>query len=417
MPAVRLSLVALVCLSLAACQSSTPNPVAPGASSGGGPAANADGSTLKATIPVAVSPLGRAVVETLRPDLVFTNATARFGTATFTYRVELYRENVKLTEIVVAQAAGAQTTAPVPSDLEYETLYRWRVRPELNTAFGSWSLTADFLTMPRPRPAPGAGVTGPRAPDPPPGQRLPLPNMFSIVQRVANANPGALRNSCQDQGGSWEFMDLVVDEMRLVDSRFSYNAKRGNFNDPSQDVVFYHWGAGPSEGSTQGYVVDIMLGHCGPSPTPAWIDQTDITFRSNTTGGYMYPRPGRTVLAPDPNRPPLPDRSALVRALGDQHRDLLRNSCEAQGGNWQWLDLVVDRLRQEDPRWGYNGKRGVVSQPAADEISYHWGSDTRQGSTNVYLVDVIESHCGSNPNATWRPFSNEPGAWTSRGRF
>ena len=45
--------------------------------------------------------------------------------------------------------------------------------------------------------------------------------------------PGALPNSCQDHGGTWQFMDQVVDTLRTYDTRWGYNGKRGNANDPS----------------------------------------------------------------------------------------------------------------------------------------------------------------------------------------
>jgi hypothetical protein len=130
-----------------------------------------------------------------------------------------------------------------------------------------------------------------RAPDPGEGERLPLPNMLAVVQQIAREHPEALRHSCQPDGGTWEFMDLVVETLREQDTRWAYNAKRGDFHDLSHDVVFYHWGAGPSEGSTEGYVVDIIVDHCGDHPGPAWWDATDETFRAGTTGGYIYPRP------------------------------------------------------------------------------------------------------------------------------
>ena len=77
----------------------------------------------------------------------------------------------------------------------------------------------------------------------------------------------------RSSGGTWEFMDYLVDELRKEDNRWGYNGKRGNVNDPSQDIVDYHWGAGPSDNSTAVYIIDIMLGHCG-SPV-ACLDRPD----------------------------------------------------------------------------------------------------------------------------------------------
>lgn len=131
--------------------------------------------------------------------------------------------------------------------------------------------------------APASKVGGPtqpassarRTPDPEPGTQLPAPEMGHIVADIAARYPDALRNSCQEHGGSWEFMDLVVDALREQDTRWGYNWKRGNVGDPSLDVVNYHWGAGADEGSPEVYTFDVIMGHCGNYPSAAWINLTD----------------------------------------------------------------------------------------------------------------------------------------------
>jgi hypothetical protein len=134
-------------------------------------------------------------------------------------------------------------------------------------------------------PAP-AGPYGDRAPDPPEGERLPLPNMAHVVQYVAARHPDALRASCQEHSGSWEFMDLLVDELRKYDTRWGYNWKRGHVGQPSLDIVDYHWGRGGDENSTEVYIVDVIIGHCGDNPSPAWIDQTDATYHGGSIGRW-----------------------------------------------------------------------------------------------------------------------------------
>jgi len=110
-----------------------------------------------------------------------------------------------------------------------------------------------------------------RTPDPPAGQLLPLPNMAGVVAEVAAQFPGALRNSCQEHGGSWDFIDRLVDRLRQVDTRWGYNCKRGNCPDISQDVVAYHAGAGPDvNGALETYTVDVISGHCGGNPVWWW---------------------------------------------------------------------------------------------------------------------------------------------------
>jgi hypothetical protein len=130
------------------------------------------------------------------------------------------------------------------------------------------------------------GSTENRTPDPADGERLPLPDMSGVVQQVASQYPDALRSSCQDHGGSWEFLDRVVDELRRHDTRWGYNWKRGNVGDPSKDVVDYHWGAGGDENSTDVYIIDVVIGHCGDNPSPGWGDVTGATFGGGSIGRW-----------------------------------------------------------------------------------------------------------------------------------
>jgi Bacterial Ig-like domain (group 2) len=122
-------------------------------------------------------------------------------------------------------------------------------------------------------------VYGNRTPDPPPGQRLPIPNEFGTVQEAFAERPDLVARSCQPESGgtgTWEFMDFLVEKLRTKDLRWGYHGRRGLANDPARDEVAYHWGPGPDEGSRDTYAFDIMGGHCGSNPTPGWIDVTDL---------------------------------------------------------------------------------------------------------------------------------------------
>jgi len=134
--------------------------------------------------------------------------------------------------------------------------------------------------------------------------------------------------------------------------------------------------------------------------------------------------------APDPaagTRIPMPDVRARVEQAAAARPDLLAQSCP--GGvkyrNNPWLDYIVDELRKQDTRWGYNAKPtrtaadngGVPVVAAGDEIAYHYSAGPDQGSPDVYLIDILAGHCGT-PSLTWRVFTGEePGIWTSAGRF
>jgi hypothetical protein len=56
-------------------------------------------------------------------------------------------------------------------------------------------------------------------------------------------------------------------------------------------------------------------------------------------------------------------------------------------------------------------------------VTYHHGPGPDQGSTAVYIIDVIGGHCGSNPQPTWIDVTEATynggtiGRWISRGRF
>ena len=117
---------------------------------------------------------------------------------------------------------------------------------------------------------------GNRTPDPAPGGRLPLPNEANFVASLMQSRPDLLARSCQDQGGTWELMDFIVDQLRTKDLRWGYNGRRGDVNFVARDEVAYHYGAGPSENSRETYSIDIMGGHCGPNPGPVWFDVTDL---------------------------------------------------------------------------------------------------------------------------------------------
>jgi hypothetical protein len=122
-------------------------------------------------------------------------------------------------------------------------------------------------------------VHAPRTPDPPPGQRLPRPNEFGEVVRLFGDRPDLVARSCQPENGgtgTWEFMDELVRRLRLKDTRWGYNSRRGVPGDVARDEVAYHWGPGPDENSRDVYAWDVMGGHCGPNPSPAWIDVTDL---------------------------------------------------------------------------------------------------------------------------------------------
>ncbi len=257
--------------------------------------------------PAPVSPGAGETTGTLTPELVVSNASVSGPAGSIEYRFEISDAAVFgniLAETVAPHESG-QTRATF-GPLPYDLTVHWRVQATDGIDTGPWSATRTFRTpaappppppppapaptpTPAPQPAPAPAPAPPPTPapppvpapepppapspgggnrpsDPPPGSQLPLPNMAHIVEEVARDYPGALANSCQEHGGNWEFMDRVVDRLRQIDTRWGYNGKRGNTGDPSQDVVDYHWGAGPDQGSTDVYIIDMIAGSLWAEP-------------------------------------------------------------------------------------------------------------------------------------------------------
>jgi hypothetical protein len=248
--------------------------------------------------PQPIEPQGN--ITTNRPNFVVRNAAVSGPVGDVVYRFEIgTAADQPPAAVVTATPGGGGTTTINMGDLPYGRTLFWRVYATDGTTQSQYSSIVSFRTPtapsnPGPAPAPPGGGNNPplpgggggRTPDPSPGQRLPLPNMFHVVQQVAAARPDLLRNSCQEHGGTWEFLDLVVDTLRTYDTRWGYNWKRGNVGDPSMDVIDYHYGPGGDEGSTDVYIVDIIGGHCGSNPNPVWNDVTDVTRSQGTIGRW-----------------------------------------------------------------------------------------------------------------------------------
>ncbi len=295
----RAGLSFVLAAAVASCSATPQNPTSPSAAIGSNVAATAsDGSTLKVTSPAIISPIDGIIVDTRTPTLVWGNSTGHYGSVGLAYTIEVSSPSAVVYTRTVGESANTGSHK-VELELTQGTVYSWRVRAELGTQFGPWSIWAEFkpaapVVVVPPTTSGTPSPTGFRTPDPPSGQRLPLPSYGGgVVAQVAAANANDLRHSCQPEGGTWNFMDKVVDTLQAMDLRWGYNGKRGNSNDPSLDIVDYHYGAGTSEGSTQVYIMDTIGGHCGSNPTPIWVNQTDITISSGTIGRFITRRPGR----------------------------------------------------------------------------------------------------------------------------
>lgn len=158
-------------------------------------------------------------------------------------------------------------------------------------AGGTWTIAPLVGVLPEHDAGPpiDASLDAPAPPAP-----LPLPDMRSVVDALAAERPDLLAASCVDTGGNNEFLFELVRRLRRIDTRWGLNWKRARIGDMSQDVVDYYWGTpGPIEDGFDTYVVDVIGGHCGPDPRPAFTDVTD--FGST---GARWTLAGRSDLGP-----------------------------------------------------------------------------------------------------------------------
>ena len=260
-----------------ACESAMNSPVSPSAAAGSVSALNADGSNLKASSPLAVFPLFESTNVIITPTLTARAGAGRYERATMPQRFQVSADDFAT---MVAEGMGVVDASgvaryTVDPPLTAGRRYVWRVRAELNDAAGPWSQVMAFTVVGGTTPVPGPSGTGPRTPDPAPGTRLPLPDMQGVLAQFANAADSCPRG-LKYVNNPWQ--DRVIDAFRQIDSRWGYNGKptrtaADNNGVPvvaAGDEAAYHYSGGPDQGSPDVHLVDLLGGHCGPTPTITW---------------------------------------------------------------------------------------------------------------------------------------------------
>lgn len=267
---------------MAGCEAGLRSATAPTPVRAGASALNADGSNLKVTAPIALVPLFEATNVSLTPTLAAIGSTGVHARVALSYRFEV--SDAEAFTTIVAAGTGAVDSSniarfTVNPALTANKRYVWRVRGELQDAVGPWSTLGAFTTVgaggtvsTTPGPSPNAG---PRPADPPPGQRLPMPDMQGVLARFSDA-----RDSCprglKYVNNPWQ--DRVIDAFRAIDSRWGYNGKpnrsaadNGGFPVVAAgDEAAYHYGPGPDQGSFDVHLVDMLISHCGSNPSLTW---------------------------------------------------------------------------------------------------------------------------------------------------
>jgi hypothetical protein len=147
--------IAATVLANLACGGETTTPVSPSGTATlavGATEAAADGSTLKATAPAPQLPANGSTVPSLTPNLVIANSTLKYlgdvaMVLTLEYRFVVETEDGTSVSNVRTGTGVALTGSRVAAGLlQPLTVYRWRVRAELGSAFGPWSAYSTFAT-------------------------------------------------------------------------------------------------------------------------------------------------------------------------------------------------------------------------------------------------------------------------------
>jgi hypothetical protein len=129
-----------------ACGKSSPAPTSPSGATQPDSAANADGSTLKATAPGIVSPSGGTQAT---DPLTFTasKASAKFKDVPLSYQFQVRSGSTVVYDSGTVGGVGAGnnvTFSPGASNIQPDTDYTWRTRAVFQNAVGPWSSDGSF---------------------------------------------------------------------------------------------------------------------------------------------------------------------------------------------------------------------------------------------------------------------------------
>lgn len=269
---------------VAACSSEPGGPTSPSAANSSAAAA-ADGSTLKVAPPRLVGPIGGVTAGTTA-TLIAEPAFGKYAALTATtarFQVSESADFSGLTDEGTGTAPdNGLVTYRIQRAQRTGIKVYWRARAEYQGAFSPWSAPAEFTVSGSViTPPPSGGGGGQRTPNPPAGQRLPLPNMESQIRQWTAERPDLFPSQQCPLGVKYvnnPWQDYIVDKLRQIDTRWGYNAKPtrtpadngGRAVVAAGDEILYNWGSNADEGNTnEVYAVDMLTGHCG-TPVISW---------------------------------------------------------------------------------------------------------------------------------------------------
>jgi hypothetical protein len=246
---------AVLALSLA-CSRQTANPASPSAlAAANGTGAAADGSTLKATPPVPISPVNDAQVNDL-PTLTATASTMKFtDPVPLHYRFEVFNEvGTKVQDSGLVNSPSFKVTAT----LSFRRRHTWRARAEREGAAGPWSTTGSFIS------AEGGYIRGNEVFDP-------LYNGATVGEVIGAATFLPDKGIRLDASSS--YVRYLIPQT-ITSGEFSMEVEGLQTNAPGDKSKVFGMMEGTGEYITNPYRVDIQYRGTGGFPPNA------ITFRA-----------------------------------------------------------------------------------------------------------------------------------------
>jgi hypothetical protein len=128
-----------------ACSKSSPSPASPTVTENGSGDAGADGSTLKATAPTAVSPVGGAQPDSL--TLTSSKSEGKYDkTLPLSYQFQISSGSTVVSACTGTVSAGTDATVSYSPScaLEFDQPHTWKVRARYLDFVGPWSAEASF---------------------------------------------------------------------------------------------------------------------------------------------------------------------------------------------------------------------------------------------------------------------------------
>tara|TARA_B100001123_G_scaffold449314_1_gene614139 strand:- start:21432 stop:22874 length:1443 start_codon:yes stop_codon:yes gene_type:complete len=383
--------------------------------------------TLKVSAPTRISPQEGAVINDISGlTLTVANPQGTFinDPITMNLEFEIWQAsplNMKHTGTASSGASNSSFTVPA-NILEDGTIYVWRARGVIDGAVGPWSGQYSFETQ-------LVSIGIPELSSPSNGSTV-----VSLRPTFTLINPEITPDDVEcvlvqvqfSTDSTFATKRTAITEVRIA---------QGQTNLPSSGALLeaettYYWRARATNDdltNTAALPETFEYVGAGRKCTPDtevtkiysdWTETWSFTTPSEEeaeepssgggggSGGGSSGNPGSSPDAPFTTNGGNPaNLISVIQQVAIDNPGTLQNSCQEGSGNWTFMDLSVEALRNIDGRWGYNCKRGNCNDISHDVVDYYRGSgttrDDAQNSTSVTIIDIILGHCGANPQVAW----------------